>query len=120
MARVTIEDCIKKVANRFELVVLASSRARDLASGASKSVNADDKYPVIALREIASDAIDMAALREQVIMGKGYNSDEDEESENVTENLASQVVGDENTNSASDPSTDGIKPKFNPETDLIG
>ena len=68
MARVTVEDCIDKVENRFELVLLASHRARLIASGAPLLVARDrDKNPVVALREIADEAISPEDLKEQLI-----------------------------------------------------
>ncbi|GJE55419.1 MULTISPECIES: DNA-directed RNA polymerase subunit omega [Methylobacterium] len=68
MARVTVEDCIEKVENRFELVLLASHRARLLASGAPLTVDRDrDKNPVVALREIGDATITADDLKEQLI-----------------------------------------------------
>jgi DNA-directed RNA polymerase subunit omega len=68
MARVTVEDCIDKVDNRFELVLLASHRARTLASGASPLVTRDrDKNPVVALREIADERLSPGDLKEDFI-----------------------------------------------------
>ena len=65
MARVTVEDCVLKVPNRFDLVMLASQRARDIASGAPETVARDnDKNPVIALREIAEGNITAEMLKE--------------------------------------------------------
>ena len=58
MARVTVEDCIDKVSNRFELVLLASHRSRQISSGSQISVERDnDKNPVVALREIADEQL---------------------------------------------------------------
>jgi DNA-directed RNA polymerase subunit omega len=68
MARVTVEDCIDKVENRFELVLLASHRARMIASGSSILVARDnDKNPVVALREIADEKITPGDLKEDLI-----------------------------------------------------
>jgi DNA-directed RNA polymerase subunit omega len=68
MARVTVEDCIDKVDNRFELVLLASHRARLIASGASILVTRDnDKNPVVALREIADEKLRPDDLKEDLI-----------------------------------------------------
>jgi DNA-directed RNA polymerase subunit omega len=68
MARVTVEDCIDKVENRFELVLLAAHRARLISSGAPLTIDRDrDKNPVVALREIGDDAISPDDLREQLI-----------------------------------------------------
>jgi DNA-directed RNA polymerase subunit omega len=68
MARVTVEDCVDKVPNRFELVMLAAHRAREIASGAPLSVSRDnDKNPVVALREIAEETQSADDLRERMI-----------------------------------------------------
>jgi DNA-directed RNA polymerase subunit omega len=68
MARVTVEDCIDKVENRFELVLVASHRARLIASGAKISVERDnDKNPVVALREIAETTVSPGDLKEDLI-----------------------------------------------------
>ena len=68
MARVTVEDCIDKVDNRFELVLLAAHRARLISSGAPLTIERNrDKNPVVALREIAEETIQPDDLREQLI-----------------------------------------------------
>ncbi|MCZ2328527.1 DNA-directed RNA polymerase subunit omega [Bartonella sp. F02] len=68
MARVTVEDCIDKVDNRFELVLLAGHRARQISQGAQITVNRDnDKNPVVALREIAEETLSPADLKEDLI-----------------------------------------------------
>ena len=68
MARVTVEDCIDKVENRFELVLLASHRARMVSSGAPITVDRDnDKNPVVALREIADTTVSPEDLKEDLI-----------------------------------------------------
>jgi len=68
MARVTVEDCVDKVENRFELVLLASHRARMIASGAPLTIDRDnDKNPVIALREIADQTVAPEDLKEDLI-----------------------------------------------------
>ncbi|MDD2867555.1 DNA-directed RNA polymerase subunit omega [Neomegalonema sp.] len=68
MARVTVEDCIDKIPNRFEIVLLAAHRARAIASGASLLVEQDgDKNPVVALREIAEVKLSPEGLRESAI-----------------------------------------------------
>lgn len=82
MARVTIEDCIDKLPNRFELVLLAGHRARLVSQGAPLTVERDnDKDPVVALREIASETINKDDLREEFIhaMQKHVEVDEPEE-----------------------------------------
>ena len=68
MARVTVEDCIDKVDNRFELVLLASHRARQISQGAQITVDRDnDKNPVVALREIADETLAPEDLKEDLI-----------------------------------------------------
>lgn len=68
MARVTVEDCIDKVENRFDLVLLAGHRARMISSGTQIAVDRDnDKNPVVALREIAEEAISPEDLREELV-----------------------------------------------------
>jgi len=70
MARVTVEDCVDKVPNRFELVMLASHRAREIAAGAPITVDRErDKNSVVALREIAEETQGADALRERMIAG---------------------------------------------------
>ena len=68
MARVTVEDCVLKVPNRFELVLLAAQRAREITSGAPLTLDRDDdKNPVVALREIAEKAISPEDLKEELV-----------------------------------------------------
>ena len=84
MARVTVEDCIDKLPNRFELVLLSAHRARMVSQGAPLTVERDnDKNPVVALREIADESIDREDLREDFVhsMQKHVEVDEPEESE---------------------------------------
>lgn len=68
MARVTVEDCIEKVPNRFELVLLAAQRARNISRGEAIELERDnDKNPVVALREIAEEKIELAGLEQDLI-----------------------------------------------------
>ena len=68
MARVTVEDCVDKVPNRFELVMLAAHRAREIQSGSPLTIDRDnDKNPVVALREIADETQSADVLRERMI-----------------------------------------------------
>lgn len=68
MARVTVEDCVDKVPNRFELVMLAAHRAREITAGAPLTIDRDnDKNPVVALREIAEETQSADELRERMI-----------------------------------------------------
>ena len=82
MARVTVEDCIDKVDNRFELVLLASHRARQISQGAQITVDRDnDKNPVVALREIADETVGLDHLQDSLVRGmqKHVEMDEPEE-----------------------------------------
>lgn len=68
MARVTVEDCVEVVPNRFELVLLAAQRARSISTGAELTVDRDrDKNPVVALREIADQTVPLDGLKEAVV-----------------------------------------------------
>ncbi len=68
MARVTVEDCIVQIPNRFELVLLAAQRARNIGRGEEMTVDRDnDKNPVVALREIAESTIDLAAVEADLV-----------------------------------------------------
>jgi DNA-directed RNA polymerase subunit omega len=68
MARVTVEDCVDKIPNRFDLVLLAAQRAREISGGAEITIERDrDKNPVVALREIAEETVRPANLKESVI-----------------------------------------------------
>ena len=84
MARVTVEDCVDKVPNRFELVMLAAHRARELASGAPLTVARDnDKNPVVALREIAEESQQSDDLRERMIAANQTQIEVDEPEEDA-------------------------------------
>ena len=79
MARVTVEDCIEKVDNRFELVLLASHRARMISAGSPLTVDRDrDKNPVVALREIADSTVSPEDLKEDLIHSLQKHVDVDE------------------------------------------
>ena len=68
MARVTVEDCVQKIPNRFELVLLAAQRARNLSRGEELTIDRDDdKNPVVALREIAEETVTVAKLEQDLI-----------------------------------------------------
>ena len=88
MARVTVEDCIDKIPNRFDLVLAAAQRARHISTGNPLTIDRDnDKNPVVALREIADETIDPDKLRDDIVNGlqKLTNTElvEDEEDENL-------------------------------------
>ena len=82
MARVTVEDCVDKVPNRFELVMLAAHRAREISAGAEITVDRDnDKNPVVSLREIADETQSAEDLRERLIESNQTQIEVDEPEE---------------------------------------
>lgn len=88
MARVTVEDCVLKVPNRFELVLLAAQRAKNISAGAPMTVEQDrDKNPVVALREIADETISLSDLENTLVTGmQKFVKEEDvvaDEEENI-------------------------------------
>ena len=84
MARVTVEDCIEKLPNRFELIMVAAQRARKIGAGAALTVERDnDKNPVIALREIADETVSLDDLKEDLIRGKQRIASFDEDDEEI-------------------------------------
>ncbi len=88
MARVTVEDCVEKVPNRFSLVLLAAHRARAISTGDPLQIDRDnDKNPVVSLREIAEDAVNAEDLKETLI-GTLQRVDERTEAEEEAETLA--------------------------------
>lgn len=91
MARVTVEDCITKVDNRFDLVLQASQRARQISSGAEPLVERDrDKNPVVALREIAEDKITPETLKEDLVSGQQKHVEVDEPEEDDLSRLMAE------------------------------
>ncbi len=94
MARVTVEDCVDKVENRFELVLIASHRARTIATGAPIMVDRDnDKNPVVALREIAESALVPEDLKEDFIQSLQKQVEVDEPEAEVVPALSSAPEG---------------------------
>lgn len=96
MARVTVEDCVDKVTNRFDLVLFAAHRARGMSAGAEIMVERDnDKNPVVALREIADEKLVPAEIREDLVgsLQKQVDVDEPEE-EFIATPLAAPTSGD--------------------------
>jgi len=104
MARVTVEDCVTKVPNRFQLVMLASQRARNISAGASLTVERDnDKNPVIALREIADDTVGLDELEESLITGLQRHVEMDEPEEDDVDLLAIQQELDQGAGESDSP-----------------
>ena len=84
MARVTVEDCVTKVPNRFDLVLLAAQRAREVAAGAPLTIDRDrDKNPVVALREIADETVSLDGLEESIVSGLQKHNERDEPEEEI-------------------------------------
>jgi DNA-directed RNA polymerase subunit omega len=95
MARVTVEDCVDKVSNRFDLVLLAAHRAREISSGSSLTIERDnDKNPVVALREIADETITAVQLRESSIESLQRQIEVDEPDDDEMSLLVSDDVGE--------------------------
>lgn len=95
MARVTVEDCIDKVTNRFDLVLLAAQRAREISGGAELTIDRDrDKNPVVALREIADETVFPEELRESltVSMQKVQIDDDDAADEVGSLSLSAEAL----------------------------
>ena len=82
MARVTVEDCVDKIPNRFDLVLMAAQRARQISGGADLTIDRDrDKNPVVALREIAETKLDQTVLKDSLISGMQKHADIDKPEE---------------------------------------
>ncbi len=98
MARVTVEDCVDKVPNRFSLVLLAAHRARAVAAGEPLTVGRDnDKNPVVALREIAEETVSTDILREGLILSMQKHAEVDEPEEDELSLLISEDKLEEET-----------------------
>ena len=99
MARVTVEDCVERVPNRFELVMLAAKRSREISSGSALTVERDDdKNPVCALREIADETVPLDGLREELVRGlqKHIEVDEPVEDDEIEMMTAASLANDAN------------------------
>ncbi len=85
MARVTVEDCVDKIPNRFDLVLLAGQRAREISGGAELTIDRDrDKNPVVALREIAEATVRPKDMQESLITGlQKIVPDDDDEADDI-------------------------------------
>ena len=97
MARVTVEDCVERIPNRFELVMLAAKRSREISSGSVLTVERDDdKNPVCALREIADETVPLDELREELVRGlqKHIEVDEPEEDDEIEMMTAASLANE--------------------------
>ncbi len=91
MARVTVEDCIDKIPNRYELLMVAAQRAKDIASGSPLTVDRDnDKNSVVALREIAAESVSIEELQHSLVMGLQKNVEVEESEEEELEIMAAE------------------------------
>lgn len=94
MARVTVEDCVKVIESRFELILIAAERSRILSKGADPLLDRDrDKNPVVALREIAENKLDLEQTRETLIRGlQKYHEEVMTEPDEVEKNNQEQII----------------------------
>ena len=109
MARVTVEDCIEEIPNRFELVMVAAQRARKIGSGALLTVDRDnDKNPVVALREIAEETVSVEDLKEDIVRSKQRIIAMDDDGEDVIDMMDGEeewgTMNEESPKPAAEPS----------------
>ena len=121
MARVTVEDCIEKIPNRFDLVLAAAQRARHISTGNPLTIDRDnDKNPVVALREIADETIDPDKLRDDIVNGlqKLTNNEfvEDKEDEILEDNRLEDnyTINDELSEFKMNNDSNDVQNKINP------
>jgi DNA-directed RNA polymerase subunit omega len=118
MARVTVEDCVLQIPNRFELVMLAAQRSRDLSGGAPLSLDRDnDKNPVVALREIADSTLDLDVLKNALIKGLQKVAEADEPEEEIVDFLATEQDLARDAAAAADVSEDALSMAEDDEDD---
>ena len=96
MARITVEDCIEKISNRFDLVVFAVQRGRELSAGDEPTIDRDnDKNTVLSLREIAESTVDIEELRENLIISMQKQIQEEEtEDKEITSETEDNIIND--------------------------
>ncbi|NQZ14619.1 MAG: DNA-directed RNA polymerase subunit omega [Alphaproteobacteria bacterium] len=116
MARVTVEDCIEEVSNRFELVMVAAQRARKIGSGAPLTIDRDnDKNPVVALREIADRTVEVEELKEDIVRSKQRIIALDDDGEDVIDMMDGEAEWGQMSEEAA-PAAD-VEPSL---TDMAG
>ncbi|MEM9468653.1 MAG: DNA-directed RNA polymerase subunit omega [Pseudomonadota bacterium] len=107
MARVTVEDCIEEIPNRFELVMVAAQRARKIGSGAALTIDRDnDKNPVVSLREIAEQTVDKEELKEDIIRSKQRIIALDDDGEDVIDMMDGEEEWSQMTEEAPAPTAE--------------
>jgi DNA-directed RNA polymerase subunit omega len=103
MARVTVEDCIVKIPNRFELVMSAAQRTRDISAGAEITVDRDnDKNPVVSLREIADETVSIPELKESLIRGSQRMAPARDDEDENTDQESVEASAEENADALAD------------------
>jgi len=118
MARVTVEDCVQLVPNRFELVMIAAQRARNIHGGQEIKVDRDnDKNPVIALREIADKVVSLDDLREELIRGHQRPPEVDEPEDEIVELMAGETGYQGSAPAEGEPLPDGMSMDGDDEDD---
>lgn len=121
MARVTVEDCIQKLPNRFELVLMSAHRARMISQGAPLTLDRDnDKNPVVALREIGDATIDVEDLREDYVHSMQKHVEVDEPEESAVPLLTSGAEGGDANASAAEPDNQDAYDRMSEEDLLRG
>ncbi len=122
MARVTVEDCVDKVENRFELVLLSGHRARMISSGSSITVDRDnDKNPVVALREIADETVSPGDLKEDLIHSlQKYVEVDEPETEDIPMITADEAASTEFEDVVSDQKNEVVFDQMSEEELLRG
>ena len=112
MARVTVEDCVDKIPNRFDLVLLAAQRARQISGGAELTLDRDrDKNPVVALREIAEETVTPSELNESLVMGLQKVQIDEEDTPDAIGSLAASAEALRLT-AAAPPRTQNLGPDY--------
>ena len=112
MARVTVEDCIEKIPNRFDLVLVAAQRARGISSGEPLTVDRDnDKNPVVALREIADESISIDEVNDELInsLQRMKRREEEQAAIDEAESISQNDMGDFNSMLESDANAAGMQ-----------
>ncbi len=124
MARVTVEDCVLKVPNRFDLVMVAAQRSRDILAGAPLTVERDnDKNPVIALREIAEECVSIEELSDALIQGMQRHVEIDQPEEEPQDFEMSVIAMNSEAASEGTPGLDSMimgEPSVDEETSAEG
>ena len=114
MARVTVEDCIEKIPNRFDLVIAAAQRSREISNGMPIEIERDnDKNPVVSLREIACDAVDAESLHERFIRSMQKNLIIEEKNSEEELSLEEEFAAYLNESKTAEPADKTLFPQVN-------